>query len=247
MNQAQPVRGRQAQGSLPANAHRFGEANALRRIQAILERFALHVFHDQERNAVSDVVGIPFLVMEYVQGKSLQDRLDAAESIGLAESVRIGRQAALGLAAAHGLRLIHRDIKPANILLERGTGRVCITDFGLARAMDADSDLSQKGLLLGTPLYMSPEQVDGKPLTPASDLFSLGSVLYRLCAGRCPFPSDSLSRLLHAVAEETPVPIRALNPNVPDWLARLIEKLHAKKPDDRVASAAAVAELLRAS
>ncbi len=141
--------------------------------------------------------------------------------------------------------MIHRDIKPANILLEPRTHCVRITDFGLARAMDCDLNLSQQGQLLGTPLYMSPEQVDGKPLTPATDLFGLGSVLYTLCAGEPPFECESLSKLLHAIAVETPTPIRTINPTVPERLAKVIERLHAKKPGDRFQYAKAVADELR--
>jgi FixJ family two-component response regulator/tRNA A-37 threonylcarbamoyl transferase component Bud32 len=194
--------------------------------------------------AVSEADGVPFLVMEYVPGKSLQDCLDAGERFLINDVVRIGRQIALGLGAAHELRLIHRDIKPANILLERGTQRVRITDFGLARTLDCDTGLTQKGMLLGTPQFMSPEQVDGKPLSPATDLFSLGSVLYTLCSGQLPFPAPTLSRLLHGIAEEPPVPLRTLDPEVPEWLEKLIAKLHAKQPEDRFSTAGAVADCL---
>ena len=146
------------------------------------------------------------------------------------EIARIGRETALGLAAAHEMRLIHRDVKPANLLVEDGKGGVRIADFGLARALDQNFKISQNGLLVGTPLYMSPEQVDGKPLTPASDLFSLGSVLYTLCTGQPPFAADSMSGILLAVAEKQPAPMRIINPEIPEWLARVIEKLHAKDP-----------------
>jgi serine/threonine-protein kinase len=210
-------------------------------------RYAAAIRHEHVVTvfAVSEVGGIPFLVMEYVPGISLQERLDSHKKITVEEIIRIGRQIALGLAAAHDLRLIHRDIKPANILLEEGTQSVRITDFGLARALDGYTDISQKGLLLGTPLFMSPEQVDGKPLAPASDLFSLGSVLYLLCTGKHPFIATSLTKLLRAIAENTPPPIRSLNPDIPEWLAQLIQKLHAKHPQDRFLSAGKVADCLR--
>jgi serine/threonine protein kinase len=183
--------------------------------------------------------------MEYVHGSSLGDLLDDGRTFSVGEIARIGLQTALGLAAAHEARLIHRDIKPANILLEKETLHVRVADFGLARALDEDFHLSQPGLLLGTPNYMSPEQVDGKTLTAASDLFSLGSVLYTLCTGQLPFQSETMSGLLHAVAEKHPTPLRVLNPDIPEELARVIEKLHAKYPTDRPLSAAAVAESLR--
>ncbi len=161
------------------------------------------------------------------------------------EIARLGRQTALGLAAAHELRLLHRDIKPANLLIEKNTQQVRITDFGLACAMDGDFQLTQKGLLVGTPNFMSPEQVDGKSLTSASDLFGLGSVLYTACTRRLPFHADTMLGLLHAVAEKTPTPIRVLNPDIPTELIQLIEQLHAKNPTERPESAALVAEYLK--
>ena len=146
-------------------------------------RFAAALRHENvvAIYGVSELDNVPYLVMEYVSGRSLQDILDSGTRFAVDDIVRIGRQTALGLAAAHEMRLIHRDVKPANILVENDKGSVRIADFGLARALDQEFNISQHGLLVGTPLYMSPEQVDGKPLTPASDLFSLGSVLYTLC------------------------------------------------------------------
>lgn len=149
-------------------------------------RFAAAVRHENVVSvfSVSEVDGIPFLVMEFVPGMSLADMLETGRTFSVQEVARIGYQTASALAAAHDSRLIHRDIKPGNILLERGTDNVRVVDFGLARAMDEVSQLSHRGLIVGTPNYMSPEQVDGKPLTFASDLFSLGSVLYTLCTGK---------------------------------------------------------------
>ena len=193
---------------------------------------------------VSELDSIPYLVMEYVAGHSLQELLDSGKKFSVAEIVRIGRETALGLAVAHEMRLIHRDVKPANLLIEDGTGCVRIADFGLARALDQNFNISHTGLLVGTPLYMSPEQVDGKPLTPASDLFSLGSVLYTLCTGRPPFAAESMSGILNAVAVKQPPAMRIHNPDVPDWLIELIDKLHVKDPNDRFSSAALLAEYL---
>ncbi len=125
---------------------------------------------------------VPYLVMEYIAGFSLEKRIKKHGPLAVKEVLRIGMQAAAGLAAAHKQGLIHRDIKPANILLENGVERVKITDFGLARAAD-DMSLSQSGMLAGTPPFMSPEQARGVPLDRRSDLFSLGSVLYALFTG----------------------------------------------------------------
>jgi serine/threonine protein kinase len=137
-------------------------------------------------HAVEEADGLPYLVMQYVDGMSLQDRLDGDGPLRLAEILRIGVQTAAGLAAAHAQGLVHRDIKPANILLENGVERVKITDFGLARAVD-DASFVQSGVVAGTPQYMSPEQAEGKAVDVRTDLFSLGSVLYAMCTGRAPF------------------------------------------------------------
>jgi Tol biopolymer transport system component len=187
--------------------------------------------------------GIPYLVMQYVAGKSVQDVIDRGKTPELAEILRIGSQAAGALAAAHAQGLIHRDIKPANILLENGVERVKITDFGLARAVD-DATLSQSGVVAGTPQYMSPEQAGGEPVDHRTDLFSLGSVLYALCTGQSPFRGHSSMATLRKVCEQRPRPIQELNPGIPSWLVKIIEKLHAKDPADRYGSAAEVGDLL---
>jgi eukaryotic-like serine/threonine-protein kinase len=186
----------------------------------------------------------PFLVMRLVTGESLQDRLDAVGgALEVEEVLRVGRQVASGLAAAHEQGLIHRDIKPANILLESGTGKVLLTDFGLARAVE-DAKLTQTGFVAGTPLYMSPEQARGEPLDHRSDLFSLGSVLYAMCTGSPPFQGSSPFVVLRAVTEGKHRPVREVNPGAPEDLASLIDHLLAKNPDERIQSAAAVADLL---
>jgi WD40 repeat protein/serine/threonine protein kinase len=194
-------------------------------------------------HAVEDEGPVPYLVMQFVAGRSLQEKLDKQGPLPVKEVLRIGLQIAQGLAAAHAQGLIHRDIKPGNILLENGVERVKITDFGLARAVD-DVGLTQSGVVAGTPLYMSPEQADGKPLDQRSDLFSLGTVLYALCTGRPPFRAPSTPAVLKRVCEETPRPIREVNPDVPEWLCGIIAKLHAKDPGGRFQSAAEVAEVL---
>jgi hypothetical protein len=193
--------------------------------------------------AVAEANGLPYLVMEHVAGTSLQQRLDRSGPLELHEVLRIGMQTATGLAAAHAQGLIHRDVKPANILLENGVERVKLTDFGLARAAD-DASLSQHGVVAGTPDYMAPEQTRGETLDHRADLFSLGSVLYAMCTGRPPFQAEGTLGVLVRVGECRPRPVRAVNPHVPGWLAALIERLHARDPRDRPASAAEVAEVL---
>jgi hypothetical protein len=221
-------------------------SNATSRKRFVREaRAAAAVSHDHvvTIHAVEEGHALPYLVMQYVAGESLQERLDRDGPLELREVLRIGMQAAAGLAAAHTQGIVHRDVKPANILLENGVERVKITDFGLARAA-ADASLTQSGVVAGTPHYMSPEQAEGKPVDHRSDLFSLGSVLYAMCSGRAPFRADDSMAILKRVCEETPTPIREINPEVPDGLAAIIDKLLAKNPAERFQSAAEVAELL---
>jgi hypothetical protein len=194
-------------------------------------------------HAVCDDGPVPYLVMEFIDGCNLEALLRKGGPLEVKEVLRIGTQVATGLAAAHRLGLVHRDVKPANILLENGVQRVKLTDFGLARASD-DANLTQSGYIAGTPLYMAPEQAAGEPLGPRADLFSLGSVLYELCAGRPAFRAATTVAVIRRVCDETPRPLREVNPEVPEPLCRLIARLHAKRPDDRPASAAEVADLL---
>ncbi len=187
--------------------------------------------------------GLPYLVMPCIAGRSLQERIDRDGALDITAVLRIGMQAAQGLAAAHAQGIVHRDVKPANILLENGVERVVLTDFGLARVSD-DASLTQSGVIAGTPQYMSPEQACGEPTDHRSDLFSLGSVLYAMCTGRPPFRAPSALAVLRRVADEEPRPVREVNPAVPEALAAVIEKLHAKEPADRYQTAAEVAAVL---
>ncbi len=186
---------------------------------------------------------LPYLAMEFIPGETLQQRLDRVGPLDVPEVLRIGRQIAEGLAAAHATDLIHRDIKPGNVLLEGGHQKVKITDFGLARTAD-DASISQSGIIAGTPMYMAPEQAEGKTLDQRADLFSLGSVLYQMVAGRPPFRANSAVAVLKRVAEDKPRAIREIIPETPPWLCDIIAKLHAKNPDDRYQSARAVADVL---
>lgn len=187
---------------------------------------------------------IPYLVMEYIPGKTLQTQLDERGPLDLASVLRLGKQIADGLAAAHAQDLIHRDIKPGNILLEGGLEeRIKITDFGLARTID-DASMTQSGTIAGTPMYMAPEQVHGHKLDQRADLFSLGSVLYQMLSGRPPFRASTTIAVLKRVVDDNPRPIQEIIPEVPDWLCELVGHLHAKDPDQRYSSAREVSQLL---
>lgn len=208
-------------------------------------RAAAAVSHDHvvAIYAVEELQEPPFLVMQFISGKTLRERLAADGPLSVSEVLRIGMQTAAGLAAAHAQGLVHRDIKPANILLENGVERVKITDFGLARAVD-DVGMTQTGIVAGTPQFMAPEQANGEAIDVRSDLFSLGTVMYMLCTGRPPFRATTTMGLLKRICEETPRPIRELNADIPDWLDEIIAKLLAKRPADRFQSAKEVSELL---
>jgi serine/threonine protein kinase len=192
---------------------------------------------------VSDEGSVPYLVMECVSGVSLEEKLRQDGMLELPVILRIGMQVAGGLAAAHKQGLVHRDVKPGNILLENGVERVKITDFGLARAVD-DASITREGEVAGTPQYMSPEQAVGQSVDARSDLFSLGSVLYAMCTGRSPFRAETTVAALRRVCDDTPRPIREINPEIPAWLVAIIDRLLAKKPDERIQTAAEAADLL---
>jgi serine/threonine-protein kinase len=194
-------------------------------------------------HGVYEIASLPYFVMEYIAGESLQERIDREGPLDLKETVRIGLQTASGLAAAHAQGLIHRDIKPANLLLENGVARVTITDFGLARTAD-EVHLTQQGVVAGTPEYMAPEQARGEGVDHRADLFSLGSVLYAMCTGSPPFQGSTTLAVLRQVSDATPRPVRTLNPATPEWLEQLIERLLAKNPEERLRTAAEVADLL---
>ena len=184
---------------------------------------------------------LPYLVMEYVGGESLQQYIDRNGPLETNEVLRIAAQVASGLAAAHEQGLVHRDVKPANILLHSHPGRVQITDFGLARAAD-DAALTFSGIIAGTPHYMSPEQAIGRGVDVRSDLFSLGTTIYLMATGRLPFRADQPMAVLNQICHEVPVAIRELNPDVPQHLADIVCKLLAKDPQDRFQSADDVKE-----
>jgi serine/threonine-protein kinase len=223
----------------------FASSGAARKRFAREAQAAAAVVHEHvvAIHGVDTWKGLPYLVMSFVNGRSLQERLDAEGPLGAREILRIGMQTASGLAAAHAQGLVHRDVKPANILLENGVERVKLTDFGLARTAD-DASLTQSGVIAGTPQYMAPEQAAGEAVDHRADLFSLGSVLYAMCTGHPPFRADSAMAVLRRICDERPRPVRSVNPDVPIWLAAVLDKLLAKAPTERFQSAKEVADLL---
>jgi eukaryotic-like serine/threonine-protein kinase len=198
---------------------------------------------------VGEEQGVPYLAMELLRGSSLSAYLDKNPAPTIASAMRVAREVAEGLSAAHAKGLVHRDIKPGNIWLEAPNGRVKLLDFGLARTASSEPDATDKltctGLVVGTPSFMSPEQARGEALDGRTDLFSLGAVLYLLCTGREPFAGTSPTAILTALAVDHQPPAREVNPKVPDALSDLIDRLLAKKPADRPATAKEVVQALR--
>ena len=182
---------------------------------------------------------LPYLVMQYIDGDSLQDLVVRDGPLDATTALRMTAQLASALSAAHDQGLVHRDVKPANILVGAAGQRVWITDFGLARAVD-DASLTRTGFIAGTPHYMSPEQARGEAVRASSDLFGLGSVLYFVLTGRPPFRADRTLAILTRICNEPHRPVREVNPNVPPAVAELVDRLLSKSAADRFADAETV-------
>jgi serine/threonine protein kinase len=201
--------------------------------------------HVMAIHCVDEWHGVPYLVMTYSRGITLQKRLSENGPLDVREILRVGMQTAKGLAAAHAQGIVHRDIKPANIFLDQNVERVQLMDFGLARAVD-DASLTRTGVLAGTPQYMSPEQARAETVDQRSDLFSLGCVMYAMCTGHPPFRAESSYAVLRLITDKEPRPIQEINPDVPEWLCAIISKLMDKNASDRFGSALQVADILEA-
>ncbi|HEV3226790.1 MAG TPA: Stk1 family PASTA domain-containing Ser/Thr kinase [Acidimicrobiales bacterium] len=182
--------------------------------------------------------GTYFIVMEYVEGRSLAEILGTEGPLHPQRAAEVASDVAAALGFAHRNGVVHRDVKPGNVLISP-TGQVKVADFGIARALgaDPDSNLTQAGSVMGTATYFAPEQAQGLPLDPRSDLYSLGVVLYEMVAGRPPFSGESPVAIAYKHVQEQPAPPRHLNTNVPPALEAIILKLLAKNPQARYPSA----------
>lgn len=189
-----------------------------------------------------------YIIMRYIDGPSLRALLEKPKRLAVTEAVRIARDVAVALAYAHEHGIVHRDVKPDNILLDR-TGHTLVTDFGIAKAAEeaksaAVGPLTTEGMVLGTPEYMSPEQAAGEALDGRSDIYSLGVVLYHMLAGAPPFDGESAQAILAKQLTAEPIPIRERRREVSPALAAIVERMLAKEPERRYASAADVSRVL---
>jgi eukaryotic-like serine/threonine-protein kinase len=188
--------------------------------------------------------GQQFIVFEYVDGENLKQLLDRTGPLPVGRTVELGIQIADGLAFAHAHELVHRDVKPQNVLLDHA-GDAKVTDFGIARSLDVEHGVTQTGTVLGTSNYLSPEQAAGSPVTPATDIYSLGVVLYELLAGEVPFRGDNLVVVAMKHVTEHPPNLRRQRPDISPRLARAVERALEKDPDLRFPSMDAFANELR--
>jgi len=194
--------------------------------------------------SVDEQNGLVFFVMALVEGESLAARFSRGP-LEIEDARRILAEVADALAYAHAHGVIHRDIKPDNILLDRDSGHALVTDFGIARAAEADSRLTATGITVGTPAYMSPEQGMGdRDVDGRSDIYSLGVVAYQVLTGSLPFRANNTPAMIMKHVSETPRPVRELRRDVPPALAAAIERALAKDPDDRFPDAAAFRDAL---
>lgn len=194
---------------------------------------------------VDEDQGNVYIAMEFIEGESLNEIIQK-KKFSHEEIIELGRTVAGTLDYAHKQGIIHRDIKPSNILI-RSDGRLKITDFGIAHIEDsAAPKQTQAGEILGTPAYMSPEQVLSQPVNGRSDLFSLGVILYELSAGRMPFPGQNLAAIFNAITQMEPAPVTEVNPDIPHDLSVVISKCLQKNPADRFGSGHELVKALKA-
>jgi len=186
---------------------------------------------------------LAYIAMEFLKGKDLTPYVKPDNLLPLPKVMTIVARVADALTYAHANNVVHRDIKPANIMYEPESDSVKVTDFGIARI--TDSSKTKTGMVLGTPSYMSPEQLGGHKIEGRSDLFSLGVTLYQLASGHLPFQGDSMAQLMFKIANEPPADILAYNPALPPCLVAILDKALAKQPDQRYQTGAEMAQAIR--
>ena len=209
------------------------------------EADAAHRLQHPDIVAVYDVGeddGLAYIAMEYVAGHDLQRHTAVSDGLPLPLVVHIGSRVASALAHAHRQGVVHRDIKPANVMIDLAAGVVKVSDFGIARI--ADACRTRTGMLLGTPTYMSPEQLSGQHVDGRADLYSLGVTLFQLLTGMLPHRTESMARLMYCIVNEAAPDVRTLRPEVPAALAGVLAQALAKDVKARHANGLQLAEAL---
>jgi serine/threonine-protein kinase len=186
---------------------------------------------------------LAYIAMEFLKGKDLTPYAKGETRLPLPLVMNIVARVADALDYAHRQSVVHRDIKPANVMYDAASDTVKVTDFGIARI--TDSSKTKTGMVLGTPSYMSPEQLAGRKIDGQSDLFSLGVTLYQLCCGSLPFKGESMAQLMFKIANEQPIDPLSLNPTLPDCLVGIINKALAKSKEERYRTGEEMARALR--
>jgi serine/threonine-protein kinase len=213
-----------------------GNAVSLQRFKAEAEAVARATHANiVQVYAIGEVNGLHFMALEFVEGRNLREYLERKGPPEVLLALSIMRQVAAALQRASELGVIHRDIKPENILLTR-KGEAKVADFGLSRCFADDAqplNLTQSGVAMGTPLYMSPEQVEGRPLDPRTDIYSLGVTCYHMLAGQPPFRGQSAVEVAVQHVQKQPSPLAQVRPDLPADLCAIVHKMMAKNPDER--------------
>jgi len=232
----------------PELAQALGPERFLREIEIAAQLTHPHILPLHDSGTVEYGPGMPgpYYAMPYVEGESLRGRLTREQQLPLEDALQITREVADALGYAHSLGVVHRDIKPENILFE--AGHAVVSDFGIARAIAAagGDTLTETGLAVGTPVYMSPEQAAGGAVDGRSDLYSLGCVLYEMLVGEPPFSGPTAQVILARKATESVPSLRAVRETVPEAVEQTINKALAKVPADRFATVARFAAALNA-
>jgi tetratricopeptide (TPR) repeat protein/predicted Ser/Thr protein kinase len=212
--------------------------------EAMLERFKreIHISSTVTHRNVLRVFdlgegpGTKFLTMEFIEGENLAEMMKREGRLPIDLVIRILRQVCLGLGAAHEQGVLHRDLKPANVMISHDD-RVLLTDFGIAKSLE-QTGMTQAGEIMGTPHYMSPEQVKGEPIDARSDIYSLGVMLYEMATGQVPYSGHSIYEVMIQRVQKDPRPAVELNPDIPPFLQHIIQRCMAMKKEDRYGSTA---------
>jgi serine/threonine-protein kinase len=191
---------------------------------------------------VGEERGLAYIAMEYLKGRHLSEYATANNLLEPRKVLEVIGRTADALGFAHKQQVVHRDIKPANLMFDASTDVLKITDFGIARLSGAGS--TRTGIVLGTPSFMSPEQLEGRTVTGHSDLFSLGVSLFQMLTGHLPFTADSMTGLMQQIAEAPHPPLRAYRPDLPDCIEKVIDRALAKTPAARFDTGAQMAAAL---